>query len=241
MRRSVTGFIRILCLFTFIFAYVSFTFAQETAINNSPAETSAALPKDDDDSDNFNKKNELTVWGGFAPKALSGLRESNFAQVAFRYSRRLATGGGVALKYTFDAIPLAVIGYDRVQIVQIAPNTFTFQRSSTQAYAFGITPFGLQVNFRRKSKVQPFVSGNLGLLIFNKSIPDDRSALQPQAFGTKLNFTPQGSAGIEFATDSGRSYIVGYRFQHISNNSRGNINPGFDHNMFFFGYTFKKW
>lgn len=189
-------------------------------------------------------KNELSVWGGFAPdipRVFGGSRESSFGEVGFRYSRRIASSRYLALKYTIDAIPLAVINYKRERVFQTAPNTLTVQRDSTTAFAYGVTPVGFQLNFRRKKKVQPFLSANAGLLIFNKSIPDDRSPLFPDRRGKRLNYTLAGGGGVEFLTESQRSFIVGFKFHHISNASTGNINPGFDQNLFYFGYTFKKW
>jgi hypothetical protein len=60
-------------------------------------------------------------------------------------------------------------------------------------------------------------------------------------FGTRLNFATAAGGGVDFVTDSGRAFTIGYKFQHISNATRGNINPGFDQNLFYIGYTFKKW
>ncbi|MDQ3798483.1 MAG: acyloxyacyl hydrolase, partial [Acidobacteriota bacterium] len=166
---------------------------------------------------------------------------SSYGQLAVRYSRRIATSESLALKYTIDFIPLAVINYDRRPVIQTAPNTFVVQSNSTTNYAFGLTPVGFQLHFRRRSKVQPFISANAGLLIFNKTIPDDRSPVFPARSGKHLNFTLAGGGGVDFLTDTGRTFTVGFKFHHISNASTGNINPGFDQNLFYIGYTFKKW
>ena len=192
----------------------------------------------------LDKKNEFAVWGGFAPdipRLFSGSRKSSFGQIGFRYSRRIATTENVAIKYQFDAIPLAVINYRVEREFRPTPTTFAVNRDRETAYAAGITPVSFQANFRRRNKIQPFLTASAGLLIFGKKIPDDRSLLRPNQVGRRLNFTLAGGGGVEFLTDDARSYTVGFKFHHISNSSTGNINPGFDQNLFYFGYTFKKW
>ncbi len=194
--------------------------------------------------DALDKKNEFAVWGAFAPdipRLFSGSRRSTFGEVGLRYSRRIATTENLALKYQIDLIPLAIINYERERLIPgIAPTPVVVDRSDQTAYAFGLTPVSFQLNFRRRAKIQPFVTVEAGLLIFNKKIPDDRSALRPNQVGRRLNFTPAGGGGVEFATGDARSYTIGFKFHHISNSSTGNINPGFDQNLFYFGYTFKK-
>jgi hypothetical protein len=246
MQRSFFVLIRLFCLFIFVSACVSFTFAQDSAVEqeiNSTSETSSVSRKQDD-SDDSDKKNELTMLAAFAPDMptpFGGARESSFMEVAFRYSRVLAANDNLALKYHIDAIPFAMIAYKRELFYQSGPNSFFALHPGSKSYAFGVTPVGFQLNFRRKAKVQPFLTAEAGLLIFNKPIPDDRTSLFPNRAGKNLNFTLAGGGGLEFPTNSGRSYILGFKFHHISNASTGNINPGFDQNLFYFGYTFKKW
>jgi hypothetical protein len=192
----------------------------------------------------FDEKNELSVWGGFAPdlpKFLGSSRDSTFAQLSVRYSRRLATAGSVALKYQVDFTPVAVINYDRRPVIQTGPNSFVEQSNGETVYGIGLNPVALQLNFRRRSNIQPFVGMHAGMIYFAKSIPDDRSVVFPDRFGTRLNFATAAGGGVDFVTDSGRAFTIGYKFQHISNATRGNINPGFDQNLFYIGYTFKKW
>lgn len=266
MRKFLTAVVGGICLFIIIAVCPSVIFTQSLTADGTVgtnatrgAETKAATGEDESGAvkssltkktaqtsttSDFDEKNELSVWGGFAPdmpRVFGGSRPSSYGQVAFRYSRRIATSESLALKYTIDFIPLAVINYDRRPIVQTAPNTFVVQSSSTTNYAFGLTPVGFQLHFRRRSKVQPFISANAGLLIFNKTIPDDRSPVFPTRNGKHLNFTLAGGGGVDFLTDAGRTFTVGFKFHHISNASTGNINPGFDQNLFYIGYTFKKW
>lgn len=244
MRKFSADFLRAVSLFIITAAVTLTAAAQDSSgeQKNISTEESVAAAVQTDDA--FDEKNELAVWGGFAPdipRLFSGSRKSSFGEVGFRYSRRIATTENVAIKYQFDLIPLAVLNYRVERLFQTSPTTFSYNRDRETVYAAGITPVSFQANFRRRNKIQPFLTASAGLLIFGKKIPDDRSPLRPDQVGRRLNFTLAGGGGVEFLTDDARSYTVGFKFHHISNSSTGNINPGFDQNLFYFGYTFKKW
>ena len=243
MRKFSADFRRVLSLFiltaTLTFAAAAQDFSGDGK-NNAAEESGAGSVQTADALDN---KNEFSVWSAFAPdipRLFSGSRRSTFGEIGFRYSRRIATTENLALKYQVDVIPLAVLNYRVERLIQTAPNAFGYNRDRETAYAAGLTPVSFQLNFRRRSKIQPFLTAAAGLLIFGKKIPDDRSALRPNQVGRRLNFALAGGGGVEFLTDDARSYTVGFKFHHISNSSTGNINPGFDQNLFYFGYTFRK-
>ncbi|MGI8787356.1 MAG: acyloxyacyl hydrolase [Pyrinomonadaceae bacterium] len=213
------------------------------AQKNLSSEESVAASKSAPLDDAYNKRNEFSVWAAYAPdipRLFSGSRRSTFGEIGFQYARRIATSRNVALKYTIDAIPFAVLSFRRELLIQATPTTFGYDRPRETAYGIGLTPVGFQLNFLRQRKIQPFITANAGLISFNKSVPDDRSPLRPDRRGRQFNFTLAGGGGVEFLTEEGRSVRVGFKFHHISNASTGNINPGFDQNLFYVGYTFKK-
>ena len=236
MLRAVGFFI---IIGTFALTAFAQDFLGEQKVNSTDGSVADAVQNDDA----FDNKNEFSVWGGFAPdipRVFGGSRKSTFGEIGLRYSRRIATTENLVLKYQIDFIPLAIINYERERLIRLTPTTLGVDRDSTTAYGAGLTPVNFQLNFRRRNKIQPFITAEAGLLIFNKSIPDDRSPLRPEQRGRQFNFTLAGGGGVEILTDSARSYTVGFKFHHISNASTGNINPGFDQNLFYFGYTFKK-
>ena len=242
MRKFSADFRRVVGFLTILTAFACTSFAQNTTdeskINPTEENVGGAVQ-----TDALDRKNEFAVWGGFAPdipRLFSGSRKSTFGEVGFRYSRRIATTRNLAVKYQVDLIPLAVINYRVERLIRLSPTVLGYNRDRQTAYAAGLTPVSFQLNFRRRTKIQPFLSAAAGLLIFNKSLPDDRSALRPEQRGRQFNFTLAGGGGVEFLTEDAKSYIVGFKFHHISNASTGNINPGFDQNLFYFGYTFKK-
>ena len=189
------------------------------------------------------RKNEFGVWAAFAPdipRVFGGSRRSTFGEIGFQYARRIATTKNTAIKYTLDLIPLAIINYEQQRLIRVSPSSIIVNRNKMTAYAVSVTPVGFQANFRRRSRIQPFLTANAGMIVFNRAIPDDRSPLRPNQVGRRFNFTLAGGGGVEFDADRERSYRVGFKFHHISNASTGNINPGFDQNLFYVGYTFKK-
>ena len=174
-------------------------------------------------------KNELMVWGGFAPAVRTfdtGGRtwDARLGIGALRYSRRWNTSDWVNLKYTIDA-SFVVMNYpDKV----VSGTTVTPVRETR--YAVGVAPIGLQGNFRPNKKLQPFIGMSLGFLPFNKTTPN--------VTGKKLNFSTEGGAGIEYRLANKKAVTVGYKFYHISNASRGVENPGYDAQILYVGYTF---
>lgn len=182
-------------------------------------------------------KNELMIWGGYAPAVRTfdvGGRtwEGQYGMAALRYSRRFNNSSWLNIKYTVDAIPVAVLHYpDIVRTPSLVGGTPAPPvRVKETRYAFGASPFGLQFNFRPKKKVQPFLGLSLAALVFNKTTPN--------GLGKKLNFGSEGGAGIEYRLSNKKALTFGYKFYHISNASRGEINPGYDAQMFYMGYTF---
>jgi opacity protein-like surface antigen len=178
---------------------------------------------------------EFTVWGGASPDSstvfgIGRTEDARFGIVAFQYARRFNNNDKVNLKYTIDVVPAAVMNYPDFRFIRTGTNTFRVEQFRKTAYAFGVAPFGLQANFRPRKKIQPFVGASGGLLYFDKQIPND--------LGTKFSFTADVGGGVEFNLKNKRALTVGYKYYHISNANRGEINPGFDQNLFYVGYRF---
>ncbi len=183
-------------------------------------------------------KNELSVWGGFSPDSstiITGTgrtEDARFGLVAVRYARRFNNSDKVNLKYTLDIVPAAFLSNPDFRFVQTSANTFRIDEFRRTSYAFGIIPVGLQINFRPRKKVQPFIEGSGGFFYFNKPIPGD--------IGTRFTFTADVGGGAEIRLKKGRAVTLGYKYFHLSNGNRGFQNPGIDNNLIYLGYTFKK-
>lgn len=182
-------------------------------------------------------KNEFGIIIGASPDSSTAFGigrtpDARYGTIAVRYARRFDTGNTVNLKYTADAIPLALINYPDFEIVPTGVNSFRGSRERRTARAFGVAPLGLQVNFRPLNKFQPFAGASGGVLYFDKRIP--------RATGTRFVYTADLGAGLEIKLNDDRAVTFGYKYLHLSNGGRGVENPGFDQNLFYVGYSFAR-
>ncbi|HXG86346.1 MAG TPA: acyloxyacyl hydrolase [Pyrinomonadaceae bacterium] len=221
----------------------SFTFAQAqntTDSNNSTGDIEKETNSISQQTGYFRKRNEIGFWGGSSTvhKDLVGASAGgNFVFGAFRFSRSFKDGESVKLKYFLDVIPAAVLNYPRERMFQTTPTLVVDRRRQT-VYGFGFAPGGLQVNLRNRKKYQPFLAGSLGFMYFTKVVVDNRTPLNPQATGAKLNYTAELSGGLKIRLKNDKNFFVGYKYYHISNLYTGNINIGFNANMVYAGMNF---
>jgi hypothetical protein len=171
--------------------------------------------------------NEYGVWGGGSftgPTAIGTTERVRLGLVAFRYARVLARGENMALKYTLDAVPVAAMSFPSFEAT--AGGTREVRKTITGA---GLSPVGFQVNFRRRERVQPFAQVSGGFLYFGERVPDVR--------GAQFNFTGDFGGGVQWKTGARRAWTAGYRYHHVSNGYRADVNPGFDSNLFYVGFS----
>jgi lipid A 3-O-deacylase PagL len=164
---------------------------------------------------------EYTYWfdGAFENgHAFSSTVGARNYQLESRYERLIYWKEPFAVRWVFDAVPVALVG---------DPHTHNGHR----AYANGVggSPIGAQVNFVHFHRVEPFLTSGGGFLYFNHRM-----------FGTtqQFNFTAQLGGGVQLFTSSRRTAIdLGYKYHHISNANLGNQNPGLDSHMLFVGLS----
>ena len=181
--------------------------------------------------------NEFGFWAGFSPKATTifgGLHDDEaedrkFFIAAFRYGRTLAANDSLALQYTLDAVPVAVATGTIVSRTTVG-GVDVFRRET--AYGGGITPLGLQLDFRNGSKVHPFVHVNGGLLWFNKSVPIEDSG--------SFAYVGETGGGVRVFTSERRAVTLGVRFHHISNGNRQGSNRGLNQFVIYAGFSIFK-
>jgi len=200
--------------------------------------TTAAFAQSNDDSFLLKRgDNEFGFWAGFSPKATTifgGLHDDEaedrkFFIAAFRYGRTLAANNSLALQYTLDAVPVAVATGTIVRRTTVGGVT-TFQRET--AYGGGITPLGLQLDFRNGSKVHPFAHVNGGLLWFNKSVPIEDAG--------SFAYVGEAGGGVRIFTSERRAVSLGVRFHHISNGDRQGSNRGLNQFVIYAGFSIFK-
>lgn len=174
--------------------------------------------------------NEYGVWGGGSfdsPTVLGTAEDRKFLILGFRYGRILGGSKRIAYEYTVDAVPVAVVFQpDFARAFNRHPDHLI--------YGAGISPIGLKANFNRQGRVKPFVAGSAGFLYFNHPVPFD------VPLATKFNFIFEFGGGVQIFTRSRRAVTLGYRWHHISNAYRSDVNPGLDANVFYVGFSLFK-
>ena len=169
----------------------------------------------------------IGVWMGGSPFSTTLIAKTEGAQfglVGIEFGHVLATENHMAVRYTADLIPAAVLAYP----APARPNQ-AIAPATSPIYGVGLAPIGLQFIYRTHRRVQPFFGGSGGLMVFPAPVPDGR--------GRKLNYTFDVSVGLRWILDADRVLTLGYRFHHLSNGFRGDINPGFDANVFYIGLS----
>jgi len=150
---------------------------------------------------------DATTWIGATPDA-------RFGNVGLRYGRVLAASKKVVFEWTIDAIPVAILSNS--QLTSAPCCSFVLHRKSV--YGWGISPIGLKFNFRRNKRVQPFGADSGGFLYFNEKVPVTGAA--------RFNFTFNFQGGVQIIGSNQRSFMVGYKYNHISNGYQAPIKSG---------------
>jgi uncharacterized repeat protein (TIGR01451 family) len=197
--------------------------------------------------------NEFCIWGGggsgsYNPPNLIGNPDSprgfnsptlvgtggvRYGAIGLCYGRILTANDKVAFKYTFNAVPVAGLSYPDVNPVFIdRPGQIPVSATRRNVFGGGLSPIGLQLYFRPQDRIKPFVSTSGGFIFFNEQVP--------RLNGARFNFTYDVGGGVQVFRDSRRAFTFGYKYQRLSNGGRALNNPGFNGNVFSFGYSIFK-
>ena len=177
---------------------------------------------------------ELSIWSGYSFSSISGkflalTPNRQFAVVGLGYGRILAAGNNVALAYTFDVIPVAVVTNNpRTEIIGEGVFSTEYVRR-TSVYGFGFAPIGLKFYFLQAKRVKFFASSTAGFLTFLNEVPVERAR--------KFNFTFDFGLGMQITTGSRSALTLGFKLHHLSNAQTAEDNPGLDSGVFYFGVS----
>lgn len=163
-----------------------------------------------------------SVWGGysfFSIEYWGKTPDATFGTFGLRYERKFLHFYNHVLKYSMNLNLLASYSYPR----------FTGDHERTSLNGIGITPLGLQFNFKDQHPVQPFLRTSGGIMQMEKAFPNE--------LGRQFNFTFELGTGVEFMIARETSLTLGYSFHHLSNAETAVFNPGVDSNLFYFGLT----
>ena len=181
------------------------------------ADQAGATPAGEEPPTPFEKGTvEISVIGGVSlpVSAFRAKSDHQLAMASFAIGRVMAGGPGKgSLELLVDVTPFFQVRQpDLVRGWSVAP---LFIRWNFPAFADGA------------ARVFGEVSGSL--LFTTAPVP---------ARTTNFNFMDQAGFGVRFAESRRRAWLVGYRFQHISNAGRVRPNPGANFNLVYLGLSF---
>ena len=195
--------------------------------NDSPIEHSPATEMARD-SGLRRGTNEFGIWTGYSPFSfvLKGTsKDRQLFLLNFQYARTLVATRPLTLKYTAEAVPVA-LEFQPAQRYLVAGKPLN--NPAGTFYGAGSSPIGVQANFGPK-RIQPFVNGSLGFLYFTRQVPILESS--------QFNYTITVGFGAQMFWRPGRSFTVGWKYHHLSNDYQGHLNPGIDSGVFYVGLS----
>lgn len=102
------------------------------------------------------------------------------------------------------------------------------QLQPARAYGLGVAPVLWRWNFVPRRRWSGFGELAMGGLWSSTTIPEGTS---------RVNFTAHWGGGVRVGTASGRSLVLAYRFQHISNGNQLSSNPGINSHVALVGWS----
>ncbi|MGA8538701.1 MAG: acyloxyacyl hydrolase [Terriglobales bacterium] len=172
--------------------------------------------------------NEFGVWTGYSPfsfKLKGQTEDRKLFLLNLQYARTLFTTRPLTFRYTAEIVPVAL----EMQPTQgYLVNGNPLINPAATIYGAGASPIGFQGNFGRKS-IQPFANGSVGFLYFQQQVPIIGSS--------QFNYTVTIGFGAQFFRRSGRSFTVGWKYHHLSNDYQAPLNPGIDSSVFYAGFS----
>lgn len=183
---------------------------------------------------------ELNFEFGYAPMQptfFSGRKEYDtdgrkFAMASIKWGRVIGTAKGVTYEYFFEVTPVSFAMKNEVANPDyISPRRTPYEPKTIRAntYGIGVQPAGFKFVFRPERRLKPFVRLGAGFIFTNKPIPVPESPT--------YNFIGDFGGGLMYSVRRRQTISFGYRYFHISNMNIGEINPGYNANVFYIGYS----
>jgi hypothetical protein len=116
-------------------------------------------------------------------------------------------------------------------LLELAPVVLIEQPQ--RALGLAVSPLHMRWNFApiRSGRLGFFAEASGGLIYTNDPVP---------ARATSFNFIDQAGFGIRLRRRRAGQWLLGYRFQHVSNGGRVRPNPGANFNFVYAGVSFRR-
>lgn len=156
----------------------------------------------------------IGIWTAYSPFSSSffaKMEKTNFTLLGLSYTHSNFSIGKNELYLTSE---LTLYGRTHFPV-----NGVSGQKD--QRSGLGMVPARLIIPFGNL-----FTGIGVGIFLFDDRFPNNE--------GTLLNVTIDACIGYKFRITEKNDFSISYRFHHLSNAGRGNVNPGIDSNMFVF-------
>jgi hypothetical protein len=158
---------------------------------------------------------------------LAVTRGLNHRFVGFDAQTTMLRAGSLNVNYAFQLLPLVLIDGRPDLPPWYVEEPGTGPRPD-RAYAFGISPFGLELSTPATARVALFGGAAAGGLLFSRPFP------VPEA--QRANFTLEYGGGALVRIGGAHWIRAGYKYHHLSNAYMAHLNPGVDGNVLYAGY-----
>jgi len=180
-------------------------------------------------------RNELGLWvaGSLGlPSALGGSRDRKIPLlIGFRYGRVLVAVRRLALEYTVDVVPVALVSGPKGGFSN--PGGLPSPGGGRDyVYGAGVIPLGFKLFAAPEHRIKPYLTISSGPFFFTKDVPVPDSA--------RFNFISTAGGGVQIFLSSRRAVSIEYRVGHLSNAGVGHLNPGFNSSTVHVGFSFFK-
>ena len=120
----------------------------------------------------------------------------------------------------------------RVMTNELGPSPVVWVHQPQNAFGLTASPLHMRWNFgpMRWRPVRVFAEASGGVVYTNVPVPARTT--------TTFNFIDQAGFGLRLGRNPRRTWLLGYRFQHISNAGRVKPNPGVNFNFVYGGVSF---
>lgn len=136
--------------------------------------------------------------------------------------------GALRVSYVAQLLPLFIVSDRDASAYDAYLTANGLARLARRAFAFGVSPFGLEVASPADRRLSVFAATAGGGLVFSHAFPD--------VTGRRTNFTLEAGGGLRVRVGVAHWAHLGYKYHHISNAGSGFANPGLDGNLLYAGY-----
>ena len=105
-----------------------------------------------------------------------------------------------------------------------------FQTAPTHVYGVGVVPVVWRWNFSPQRRWSAFAELAMGGLWTTDPVPEETRS---------VNFTAHWGGGVRVPGSARHAFVLGYRFQHISNGNQLRTNPGVNSHVLMAGWSVK--